>query len=354
MIAAGQPAASDASVLLVIDEQTQIGGARRASVALAHAHGMGTEAVGRLAIVVTEAATNILRHAARGVVVLRALGEGPNAAIEILALDKGPGMADVERAMRDGYSTSGTAGQGLGGIRRLSQLFGMYSQRGQGTALVARVGEASAPLGAQDIGPGSRLEDRLGVVSVPMRGESECGDAWRVTVSRGHTSVMLVDGLGHGPHAASAAAIATATFSQLATDTPDAALAKIDAAMRGSRGAALSIAVVDDATGAMRFSGVGNVDGRMVTNGASTHFVPQNGIVGHTMPTLQSIAGTWASGGRLVMHSDGISARWRMESYPGLLAAHPALLAGVLYRDFARDRDDATVIVLGARPREEL
>jgi hypothetical protein len=46
------------------------------------------------------------------------------------------------------------------------------------------------------------------------------------------------------------------------------------------------------------------------------------------------------------MHSDGISARWRLEAYEGLADAHPALIAGIIYRDFGRPRDDATVLVL--------
>ena len=49
------------------------------------------------------------------------------------------------------------------------------------------------------------------------------------------------------------------------------------------------------------------------------------------------------------MHSDGISARWRLDSYPGLMDAHPAIMAGIIFRDFARERDDATVIVLADR-----
>lgn len=330
----------DASVLVAIDEQSATGGARRMAVALAGTHGVSADAIGRLAIIVTEAATNILRHAGRGTIILRAVLVGDAPGVEVLALDKGPGIPDLSRAMRDGFSTSGTAGQGLGGIRRLAQVFDLYSQRGVGTALLARVGEEQATVVTS-------IDDRVGAVCIPVSGQVECGDAWRVVVqARDRTTVMVVDGLGHGPQAAAAAAAATALLPSRPLDEAHVLLGALDEAMRGTRGAALSVTVIDVAAREAQFSGVGNVDGRVIAKGKTTHLVPQNGIIGHTMPTLRPSAVPWPAGGRLIMHSDGVSARWHMDAYPGLLAAHPALVAGVIYRDFARGRDDATVIVL--------
>lgn len=329
----------DSSIPVSIDEQSGIGGARRTAVALAGALGLGSDAVGRLAIVVTEAATNMLRHAVRGTILLRGVVVADGPGVEVLALDKGPGIPDVSRAMRDGYSTSGTAGEGLGGIRRLAQTFDIYSQRNRGTALLARVGESASP-GAPSI------DDRLGVVCSPLRGQVECGDAWRILQGRGRTTVVVVDGLGHGPHAAAASATATALLPAHASDDAAVLLGAFDVAMRATRGAAISVTIVDDVAREAHFSGVGNVDGRIVADGRTSHLVPQNGIIGHAMPSPRASTVAWPAGARLIMHSDGISARWHMDSYPGLLTAHPALIAGVLYRDFARDRDDATVVVL--------
>src|SRR4029077_9360317 len=171
-----------ASTLLVIDEQAQIGAARRHAMELGHSHKLNADALGRLAIAVTEAATNIIRHAERGVIILRMLISRTNPAVEMLALDNGPGIPDVTRAMRDGFSTSGTAGHGLGGIQRLADVFEIYSQRDQGTALVARIGDRQRPLERDE--HVASLEDRVGVVCVPLRGETECGDAWQIVVDR--------------------------------------------------------------------------------------------------------------------------------------------------------------------------
>lgn len=346
MAAVIEPNAVAFSTLIVVDEQSEIGAARRSAMALAGAHGLGSDARGRLAIVVTEAATNVVRHAGGGAIVLRAIGSGETAAIEMLALDKGPGLGNVERAMRDGFSTSGTAGVGLGAMQRLANLFEIHSQRDVGTAVLARVGDLYPPEARID-----PLEGYFGAVCVPLRGETTCGDAWKVAVGSRSISVMVVDGLGHGRGAAEATAAAIEVFPRIEHLPVTSALARFDAAARGTRGMALSIVAIDEATRTVDFSGVGNVDGRVIVDDTSrgSHLVPQNGIVGHTMPTVKLSSVPWPVGARLVMHSDGVSARWRMETYPGLMTVHPALMAGVIFRDFARERDDATVIVLADR-----
>jgi hypothetical protein len=266
--------------------------------------------------------------------------------IEVLALDKGPGIGDLARAMRDGFSTIGTAGHGLGAIERLADVFAMHAPREQGTALLARVTSGSRQASAQRA---ATLDDRLGVVCVPIRGEVVSGDAWKLVATRSRQSLLLVDGLGHGPGAAAAAALAIDAFAPLDDASPDRLLAILDQATRGSRGVAASVACMDPGDQQLRFSGVGNVDGRIhVGLGSTAHLVPQNGIVGHTMPTPRVTHAAWGTGSRVVMHSDGVSSRWRLDAYPGLATAHPALVAGILYRDFSRERDDATVIVFDA------
>ena len=347
-VIAAVPPVMSASSLLILDEDTQIGAARRAAVTMGHAQGLDTETLGRLAIIATEAATNMLRHADNGVMVVRAL-IGPPAGVEVLALDRGPGIVDVPRAMADGFSTSGTAGQGLGAIQRLASQFAIYTHPGIGTALFARVTNQGGPRPTR-VPRAPTLDDRLGVICVPLRGEVLSGDAWRVQVQGPRTSVLVVDGLGHGPAAHAVSVKAVASFAKHGNRPPLESLAALDTAIRGSRGAAITIATVDEAAQHVRFAGVGNVDAR-VANGARTeHFVPQNGIVGHAMPTPRSPTVPWPAEGRLIMHSDGISNRWRLESYPGLATAHPTLIAGVIFRDFRRERDDATVLVLSANP----
>jgi len=335
------------SSLHAVTDELQMGSIRLHAMGMGHAHGLDAVAVDRLGIVVTEMAVNIARHAGTGQIILRSVGDHATGCIEILALDKGPGIAHMTRVMRDDGSPSGAARRdvGLAGIRRLADLFDMYSHAACGTALVAHVctptGKESTCRCSESVKHGN-----VGVVCVPIRGEEKCGDAWAVDASPGRLAVLLVDGLGHGPEAAAAALAAMSVFRDAAAEAPEIMLARMHTALHATRGAALSVTVIDQSRRTARFCGVGNVDGRVVTADTNRHLIPQNGIVGHTMPRAQAADVPWPTGGCLVMHSDGISSRWSADQYPGLLARHPALLAGVLFRDFARPRDDATVLVL--------
>src|ERR1044071_3320249 len=111
------------STAIAVAESSQAGQARRDAAALAARLGFSEEAQGKVAIVVSEAAKNLVAHAREGLILLRALHAGPHLGVEMLALDKGPGMADVERCLQDGYSTAGTGGVGLGAMRRMSSVF---------------------------------------------------------------------------------------------------------------------------------------------------------------------------------------------------------------------------------------
>lgn len=335
------------SELHAVKDQLQISTIHLHALAMGRAHGLDPEAVDRLGIVVTELATNITRHAGTGHIILRPVAEHATGCIEILALDKGPGVADMTRAMRADKTTPGGVPRNLGlaGIRRLADLFDIYSNAGCGTAIVAHVGSHTRPNSVSPCAE-SVMHACVGVVCLPLRGEEECGDAWAVEDVPGGLAALLVDGLGHGPGAAAAALAAMSAFRGAAAEPSGIMFSSMHTALRDTRGAALSVTVLDQSRRMARFCGVGNVDGRIVTADINQHLIPQNGIVGHTMPRLFPADVPWPTDGRLVMHSDGILSRWRFNSYPGLLARHPALLAGVLFRDFARDRDDATVLVL--------
>jgi anti-sigma regulatory factor (Ser/Thr protein kinase) len=331
---------------LPVEDPSHVGEGRRTAQRLACAHGFDETQAGRVAIVATELATNLLRHAGSGELLLQVLEDGEDCSLELLAVDRGPGMADVDACLRDGHSTAGTAGNGLGAVARLSSLFDLWSAPGQGAVCLARVSRDCA-VPATAVATGPRLE--FGAVSVGLRGETACGDAWRLALSDVAISLMVTDGLGHGLLAADAALAVGGAFQDQPFDPPAVALQRWHRAAAGTRGAAVAHVVADTRSGQLRFAGIGNVSACVVVDGRAQGMASHNGILGVGQLRTREFAYDWPAGSRLVAHTDGVSSRWSLSRYPGLAARHPGIVAGLLYRDHGRDRDDVTVVVLGPR-----
>lgn len=323
-----------------VHEPSQIGEARRRIVELGASIGLDSDRQGRLALVVNELGSNLVKHASGGVLLIGAV-ETP-AAIEVLAIDRGAGMASVAECFRDGYSTAGSPGTGLGAVQRLAALVDVYTMQPGGTAIVARVAAE-----ARRAGGGTVLD--VGAVSVPKTGEVVCGDGFAVADDGERASVIVVDGLGHGPGAAAAARLAVRAFEAEPGRPPGAQVAAIHDALRGSRGAAVAVARVDGARGVVDYAGLGNIAGTIVSGGVGRHLVSGNGTAGHEAGRINQFTYPWVDDALLVMHSDGLGSRWQIERYPGLPARHPSLVAGVLYRDWSRGRDDVTVVAARRR-----
>ena len=313
--------------------------ARRFAMKLAAALQFSESDIGRVALVVTEAATNIVQHARRGEILLRAFALEAPASLEVLALDKGPGMANVAAALRDGFSTGGSSGHGLGAIARLSTCFEISSAPGKGTALLARIGRVKSKRPAA---PG--LE--WGVVCVPKREEEVCGDAWAVTAGPVRNTILVVDGLGHGLHAFDAANEALRAFWEHSRERPESLLNALHQTLRETRGAVAAVAEIDWDKRELRWAGAGNIAGTLVpVEGKASSLVSHSGTVGQNITRFQEFTHPWPDEGLLIIHSDGLSSRWALEPYPGLTRKDPSLIAGVLYRDFASRRDDVVVLV---------
>lgn len=335
---------------------SQVAEARRVAVALAKGHGFDEADAGRVAIVVTELATNLLKHGEGGVLLVGGFADGPAGGgaggaaggIECLALDQGPGMADVAASVRDGHSTAGTPGNGLGAVLRGAQATDIYSAPGRGTAILARLlpGRHGVGTAGPSSGAPALPSPRFGAVNVPMAGEEHCGDSWCHEERGDGWSVMVADGLGHGQFAAEASHRAATIFSDSGRTVPSELLADMHGALRPTRGAAISIARVDPARGEVVFAGVGNVAGVLVGPGDDMRrMVCHNGTIGHIAKHMRDFTYPVGTARLLVLASDGLGTTWRMDRYPGLLDHHPTLIAGVLYRDFTRGRDDVTVLV---------
>lgn len=333
--------------LLPVPDTSHASAARREVENVARLCGFSEQDIGRAALVALEMATNVARHGGGGHLLLGEVTAEDRKGLELISIDRGPGMADVAHSMSDGVSTYGSAGVGLGAIRRQADEFDIHSQTGSapghGTAIYVR------------LWPGRRAPvDKLasvGSVSVPKPEELVCGDAVSVVRSGTVVSLLVVDGLGHGVAAQQAAKAACEVFQKSLVTSPIMAVQRIHAGLRGTRGAAIGVANVDLAASSLTFSGLGNIAGLAAAGGQVRRFVSMNGIAGHTAGQLREFVYPCDGPGLVViLHSDGIGTSWSLDRYPGLAARHPALIAAVLYRDGTRGRDDATVLVLRRSP----
>ncbi len=356
-----------------INDETQVGAARRGVHRLAAELNFSDAELAQLDIVVQEIGTNAVRYAAGGgclhwtTTLTRGVSEVEAPGLEIFYWDKGPGIDDLERAARDGVSTGGGLGAGFGTMRRLLDEFDAYSTtRGHtrrltnsrrtthGMALVGRKWVASAVAAARDaeeqalsmsVTP-TASSSRVGVWSRPRKGEDVIGDSYFVREHKGRTLYAVIDGLGHGRGAREASDAAVGTFERWTGEPLDEILWAAHDALRPTRGAVIGAIIVDKKREAFYYAGVGNVEVRVFGSPEPARPIPSNGTFGARVSSIRVWPYKWTEGVRFVLASDGLSTTWDIASYPGLTMKDPQLLAGILMRDYGRDTDDATVLVV--------
>ena len=305
---------------------------------------------GRVAIVVTEAATNLIKHAGGGEILGRACaGAGARGGARVLALDRGPGIASLDAALRDGYSTAGSAGTGLGAISAprpssTSTRPGPAARPCSPCCGRARTATASASLGA------------------PRRGRCRVPEAGRGGLRRrlgvpGHAGRR-----GHSrrrrPRPRAGAAEAAREAGRLFQEASGRRAARRDARAppRGlrPRGAPRwrSRASIRDGS-VVTFAGVGNIAGSCSAASARARWSRTTARWATRCDASRSSRTRGPPDAMLVLHSDGLASHWNLDAYPGLIRRHPGLIAGVLYRDFRRGRDDVTVVVASAAAPHE-
>ncbi len=242
--------------------------------------------------------------------------------------------------MEDGVSSSKTLGQGLGAIRRLSDKFDLYSLLSWGTILYSLSFLDRAFISAKNA-------LSISVLNVCKKGEVVCGDAYSVINTGKRVRIALLDGLGHGLQANIAAKQGVRNFSLLAGMGPSEQLRAMHNDLKKTRGAVITVVKIDEVSKQILYCGVGNISMKIVSPAKSRSCLAYNGIVGHIMPnTIVDHNLPWESGSdTLVMHSDGLSARWDLQKYPGILFHDGMILCAALFKDFNRDNDDSTILV---------
>ncbi len=323
---------------IALSDSSSAAAARRLGSEVAAALGFNEVKSGEAAIIIVEAARNAVIYGKGGHLLLSGSSGRNERHLDVLVIDRGPGIGDMSRALQDGYSTGGTPGTGLGAVRRLSSSFDIYSN-GKGTVLYARVTQAHS---------GHPVKSTLDCAgfAVPLAGEKVCGDNLAWHGERDRFIFLVADGLGHGAGAAEAADEAVRIFDDQHANAPAEIVARLHDGLKKTRGAAAAIAEIRPLSGTLTYAGVGNIAGVILSNTLGRNLISHNGTLGHVTGRIQEFKIEWPRDAVLVMNSDGLQTRWDLSQYPGLLARKPALIAGVLLRDFRRERDDASVLVV--------
>jgi anti-sigma regulatory factor (Ser/Thr protein kinase) len=321
---------------LVVEDVSAVAACRNAGLAMASRLQFPAARADEVALAVTEAASNLHKHAQQGSLLLCVNRDAEVPGIELVTIDAGPGVRDVSAAMRDGHSTAGTLGIGLGAIRRLADFSDLYSRPGHGTALIARFWPAAGLPGMPAI--------RCAGLIRPITGEAECGDAFGVVQRDGVITAVFCDGLGHGPLAAAASAQALAAVLDEPASEPAALLERAHRRMTGTRGGA--VAVVQVAGPVARFAGLGNVAGFVLSAGSRKSMLSVPGIAGYQARAFRQFDYEVPPGAAVILHSDGISSRWEVAAVPDVETRDPLLIAAVLLAEAGIHRDDAGVVVL--------
>jgi anti-sigma regulatory factor (Ser/Thr protein kinase) len=332
-------------MLIEVSEASQAGEARRKATAFAEEMRLSETQCGEVALVATEMATNLVKHAGRGHILFQGLYQNSRTGVRLMAIDKGPGIADISKALSDGPSAASSLGSGLGAIQRVPDSFDLYSIPGAGTVINA---EFWVPSTSHQ--PGAPIQ--VAVISEPIQGEEVCGDGWSVQSSPDGALILVVDGLGHGINAADAAREAERIVAESKETSLKGILGDVHDALRKTRGAAGALARIDLGQRLVTYAGVGNISASIISEKTSRNLASYNGTLGQHIERVQEFTYPWNPDDILVMHSDGLGTRWDLDRYPGIRNKPPSVIAALLHRDFNRGRDDVTVLVAKALPSE--
>lgn len=296
--------------------------------------------VARLQMIAAEIATNQAKYAhGRGLMQIWEAWVGSDKALDIFAVDYGPGISHVEAAIADGTSSGGTLGKGLGAIARLAHDWGIVSRTAsdddlpwRGTAVWARLYAGSAP-------PPGRWS--VGVYRRSYQDTRDNGDGFFLSVADG-VRLLHLDAVGHGVEAAAVIAGACAHWHD---ERPLAAsfeaLERVPVMKRG----AAAICYEAHGDGDLLFGGIGDMQACLLQGSRRQALPMAPGIWGQVHGRVMWGRQTWPVWAVMVSASDGLRQRWPA-AVSALGPQPPQLLAYFLGQVLGRLTDDRSCVVI--------
>jgi hypothetical protein len=285
--------------------------------------------------------TNLVKHASGGQVLVKMTEENGVQGIEIISIDHGPGMTDVKRMIVDGVSTKNTLGQGLGAMKRLSDVFQVYSQKDWGTVILVRIFKEALPAFQKP------AKEEIRSIVLPKPGEKECGDGFYHTISKDYIKIFLGDGLGHGAEAAKVVVKAGEAFLACSETDPVDIIRYINTEVKRTRGLVGTVACFDLVARKWKICGVGNISSTMMSLANNNkNLMAYNGIIGSNLPrTLKAQEIEYEKGQYVIMCSDGLKTKWDISRYPAIQRYDLSILCAALLKDCSRYTDDMSVAI---------
>ena len=306
-----------------------------------------------IATIISELGSNIVKYAQHGVIDVVRVARDQAVDIDITAEDFGPGIENVERAMNDHFSTGGTLGLGLPGVRRMANAFNIRSVIGRGTVVFAskRIrGPLSPHATAQNVerpllGEALPVYWSFSVRTQPHIGEHAIGDCGLAVETQGGLLLAMIDASGHGKRASVVADNLAATLRANASADLVAVMQHLFGAAQGTAGAAVGLAFVEPNLNQFRYMGIGNTRcaklGKLSWRGVS-----RDGVVGGRWPTPYEQTAPLETDDCLILWTDGIAEN-AIDNLRGTAAMRSATdIAGRLVRESARPYDDAGCVVM--------
>jgi anti-sigma regulatory factor (Ser/Thr protein kinase) len=328
---------SPAPISINVTDSLRVRAVARTAKSFAGEIGFESRDAEEIALVVTELASNLVKHAGHGVLRLAAT-EG-RVGIRVESEDRGPGIADTEQAVTDGFSTAGSLGAGLGTVNRLMDELDFYSCSPSGIRIVCHRWKRPRPAVLGD----RRLE--FGVATRAYRRGPENGDAFIVRQWDNYALAGVIDGLGHGQFAQRAAQTARRYVELHFDQSLDHIFRGVGRACRATRGVVMALTRFDLDRNLLTIASVGNIETRLIAETGRFNPIIRRGIIGMNAPNPVPCEHPWTPKSLLIIHSDGLQSHWDWKNFQDLIHETPDVIAQRLLAELGKIDDDATVLV---------
>lgn len=326
---------------MVISSPAEVIAIRRISKEMSKKIGFDNHAQEEIVLVVSELASNIIKYADRGIITLTPVSLSEQNGLMIEAVDSGSGFNE-NIALKDGFSSSGTLGFGLGAVNRMMDEFDIHTNENNqtGTRIICKrwLRSKSSFTG--------RCPFDVGVVSRPKSGETVNGDSFVIKHGNGQSLVAVIDGVGHGLLAHQAAQAAR-YYIESHSELPFIDIFRgVDRACRSSRGVVMALASIDWDSMKLSFASVGNIEVKVLGAQEKFKFIVRRGIVGKNAPNPVITENDWRLDYALALHSDGLSTHWSWDDFSHHSDRTAQFIAEQIHRTLKKDNDDTTLIIV--------